>query len=120
MPSSPLLALRAKMTSTLSGLSPWLSDALRRLTTGGSFAVRRLYTDDEEALFQAARPVLLNGIEDVISRGWARSPRALTGRLRRVQPSLRSLGIDIVFNRQDREGATSTDVLNAPSALSVL
>jgi hypothetical protein len=52
----------------LSGLPPWLSDALCRLATGGSFAVRRLYTDDEEVLFQAARPLLLNGIEDVISR----------------------------------------------------
>jgi hypothetical protein len=38
-----------------SGLSPWLSDALCRLASGGSFAVRRLYTDDEEVLFKAAR-----------------------------------------------------------------
>jgi hypothetical protein len=30
--------------------------------------VRQLYTDDEEVLFQAARPILLNGIEDVIGR----------------------------------------------------
>ena len=52
----------------LSGLSPWLSDALCRLASDGSFAVRRLYTDDEEVLFKAARPSLLNGIEDVISR----------------------------------------------------
>ena len=52
----------------LSGLPHWLSDALCRLATGGSFAVRRLYTDDEEVLFEAARPILLNGIEDVISR----------------------------------------------------
>jgi hypothetical protein len=52
----------------LSGLPAWLSDALSRLATGGSFAVRQLYTDDEEVLFQAARPLLLNGIEDVISR----------------------------------------------------
>jgi hypothetical protein len=52
----------------LSGLPNWLSDALCRLATGGSFAVRRLYTDDEEMLFEAARPILLNGIEDVISR----------------------------------------------------
>ncbi len=52
----------------LSGLPVWLSDALCRLASGGSFAVRQLYTDDEEVLFQAARPVLLNGIEDVISR----------------------------------------------------
>jgi hypothetical protein len=52
----------------LSGLPNWLSDALCRLATGGSFAVRRLYTDDEEVLFEAARPILLNGIEEVVSR----------------------------------------------------
>jgi hypothetical protein len=52
----------------LSGLPPWLSDALCRLASGGSFAVRQLYTDDEEVLFKAARPTLLNGIEDVIGR----------------------------------------------------
>jgi multidrug resistance efflux pump len=32
----------------LSGLPSWLSDALCRLATGSSFAVRQLYTDDEE------------------------------------------------------------------------
>ena len=52
----------------LSGLPHWLSDALCRLATGGSFAVRQLYTDDEEVLFEAVPPMLLNGIEDVISR----------------------------------------------------
>jgi len=52
----------------LSGLPEWLSDALCSLATGGSFALRRLYTDDEEVLFEAARPILLNGIEEVISR----------------------------------------------------
>src|SRR5438132_739146 len=52
----------------LSGLPAWLSDALCRLASGGSFAVRQLYTDDEEVLFEAARPILLNGIEEVISR----------------------------------------------------
>jgi hypothetical protein len=52
----------------LSGLPIWLSDALCRLASGGSFAVRQLYSDDEEVLFEAARPILLNGIEEVISR----------------------------------------------------
>ncbi len=52
----------------LSGLPARLSDALCRLASGGSFAVRQLYTDDDEVLFQAARPLLLNGIEDVVSR----------------------------------------------------
>jgi hypothetical protein len=52
----------------LSGLPGWTSDALCRLATGGSFAVRQLYTDAEEVLFEAACPIVLNGIEDVISR----------------------------------------------------
>ena len=52
----------------VSGLPHWLSDALCRLATGGSFAVRQLYTDDEEVLFEASRPILLNGIEEVVSR----------------------------------------------------
>jgi hypothetical protein len=52
----------------MSSLPVWLSDALCRLASGGSFAVRRLYSDDEEVLFEAARPILLNGIEEVVSR----------------------------------------------------
>jgi len=52
----------------LSSLPALLSDALCRLASGGSLAVRRLYTDEDEMLFQAARPILLNGIENVVSR----------------------------------------------------
>src|SRR6516162_618657 len=52
----------------LSNLSQTLSDAFCRLATGVSFGLRRLYTDQDEVLFQAARPILLNSIEDVISR----------------------------------------------------
>jgi hypothetical protein len=52
----------------LSGLTPALSDALCTLATGGGFGTRELYTDDEEKLFEATRPILLNGIEDVATR----------------------------------------------------
>jgi len=52
----------------LSILPGWLSDALCRLASGGSFALRQLYTDADEVLFQAARPTILNGIDDVITR----------------------------------------------------
>jgi hypothetical protein len=52
----------------LSALAPWLSDTLCRLASGGSFAIRQLYTDQDEVLFDAARPIILNGIEDVVSR----------------------------------------------------
>src|SRR5512146_2472226 len=52
----------------LSDLPAWVSDALCRLASGGSFAVRQLYTDRDEVLFQAARPIIPNGIEDIIIR----------------------------------------------------
>ena len=52
----------------VSGLRAWISDTLCRLATGGGFAVRQLYTDQDEVLFDAARPVILNGIEDIVER----------------------------------------------------
>jgi hypothetical protein len=52
----------------LSGLPHGLSDSFCRLATGASFGLRQLFTDADEVLFQAARPILLNGIEDVIGR----------------------------------------------------
>jgi hypothetical protein len=52
----------------LSTLPLCLSDTLCRLASGGSFAVRKLYTDQDEVLFDAARPVILNGIEDFVTR----------------------------------------------------
>jgi hypothetical protein len=39
------------------------------------------------------------------SSGWPKSPRALAGRLRRAQTSLRALGIEISFSREGRGGA---------------
>src|SRR5262249_37862842 len=53
----------------LSFLPPWLSDTLARLATGGGFATRQLYTDDEEKLFDATRPVLLGAVENIVIRG---------------------------------------------------
>jgi hypothetical protein len=52
----------------VSRLSVWLSDAICRLSTGGGFSTRRLYTDAEEARFDVQRPVILNGIEAVATR----------------------------------------------------
>jgi phage/plasmid primase-like uncharacterized protein len=52
----------------VSGLPAWISDTLCRIATGGGFAVRQLYTDGDEVLFDAARPIVLNGIEDIITR----------------------------------------------------
>jgi hypothetical protein len=53
----------------VSYLHPWLSDALCRLSTGGGFSTRTLYEDDEETIFDGQRPVIINGIEEVATRG---------------------------------------------------
>src|SRR5262249_59966755 len=46
----------------VSGLPAWISDTLCRLATGGGFAVRQLYTDQDEGGFRAAPPLVLNGL----------------------------------------------------------
>jgi hypothetical protein len=52
----------------LSGLTGWLSDALCRLSTGGGFATRELYSDADEVIFDVMRPAVLTGIEDLATR----------------------------------------------------
>ena len=53
----------------ISKVPNWLSDGLCCLATGGGFATRALFTDSEETIFDAQRPVLLNGIDSVATRG---------------------------------------------------
>jgi hypothetical protein len=52
----------------LSGTPRWFSDALCRLSTGGGFALRELYTNADEIIFNAQRPIILNGIDDLAVR----------------------------------------------------
>ena len=53
----------------LSHLPVSLSDGLCRLSTGGGFATRELYADLEETILDAQRPIILNGIEEIATRG---------------------------------------------------
>lgn len=53
----------------LSSVPNWLSDGLCRFATGGGFATRALYTNSEECLLDAQRPIILNGIDSVATRG---------------------------------------------------
>jgi hypothetical protein len=52
----------------LSHVPPWLSDAMCRLSTGGGYATRELYTDQDEIIFDSQRPVLLTSIDEVATR----------------------------------------------------
>ncbi len=52
----------------LSKIKDWLSDALCRIATGGGFGARQLYTNTDEVLFEAKRPIIVNGIPTLATR----------------------------------------------------
>ncbi|MCC7388526.1 MAG: hypothetical protein IT431_07125 [Phycisphaerales bacterium] len=69
--------------NNMSGVRPELSDALCALATDGGFATRQLYADDEEAIFSARRPAVLNGIDDPATKSDLRD-RCIALSLRRI------------------------------------
>jgi hypothetical protein len=63
------LAIAAQKNAVLffdnvSSLPQWLSDAIASLATGSGFAVRTLYSQDEETVYGNAVPICFNGIPD--------------------------------------------------------
>lgn len=51
-----------------SDLRASMSDTFCRITTGTGYTKRKLYSDTDEVAIQIARPFLLNGISNIISR----------------------------------------------------
>ncbi len=72
----------------VTALPVWLADALCRLSTGAGFAVRSLYSDRDEELFYAKRPILLNGIGNITGRNDLLD-RAVTLTLPEIAPGAR-------------------------------
>lgn len=52
----------------LSGIQPNISDCLCRLSTGGGFIKRKLFTDGDQYSIDVQRPAILNGIDDIATR----------------------------------------------------
>jgi len=50
----------------VSSLHKWVPDAFCRIATGAGFSTRKLYSDDEEMVFEFCRPIILNGITDFV------------------------------------------------------
>jgi len=73
----------------LSSIPAWLSDALCVLSTGGAFTARTLYSDNEETILEAVRPVIVNGIPDLLARPDL-AERALTVTLYRISGERRT------------------------------
>ena len=72
----------------VSSLSAQMSDALCRMAAGGGFVTRENYSDDAEIIFDAQRPLILNGIADLASRADL-SDRALHITLAPIAPEAR-------------------------------
>ena len=53
----------------VSAIPACLSDALCRVSTGGGFSTRRLYTDASELVIGGTRPTILDGIGEFVTRG---------------------------------------------------
>jgi hypothetical protein len=53
----------------VSVLPSWLSDSLCRLASGGGFAARALFSNDERNVIYAQRPIILNGIDEFVNKG---------------------------------------------------
>jgi putative DNA primase/helicase len=51
----------------LSRVPEWMSNALCRLSTGGGFSARELFSDWGEAVFAGQRPIIINGIGSLAS-----------------------------------------------------
>jgi hypothetical protein len=60
---------RLVVLDNISRLTPELSDVLCGIATGSGKGARQLYTDDEEAILGACNPIILNGIEELLTRG---------------------------------------------------
>jgi hypothetical protein len=52
----------------MSKINDSLSDDLCCVATGGGMAKRTLFTDADETILQVCRPIIMNGIEDILTR----------------------------------------------------
>ena len=99
----------------LSFVPSWLSDALCRLSTGGGFATRTLYENDEETIFTAMRPVILTGIEELANRSDLLD-RSLTLQLPRIPDAKRRTEAEHLREFQEAHSRILGAALDAVSA----
>lgn len=113
----------------LSGLKIELSDAFCCLSSGGTLAGRKLYTDDDEALLTARKPAILNGIDSIATRGdlldrsiivdlpsipeeARRKEKEITAEFEKLHPALLGLILDVTVTGLRR--VSQVDIPNLP------
>ena len=71
--------------NNLSHLSAPMQDALCTLATGGGYGGRKLFTNDEESVWESKRPVIMNGISTLVT-----APDLLDRAIRIESPKLKT------------------------------
>ncbi|MCI4663890.1 MAG: hypothetical protein MRY74_04125 [Neomegalonema sp.] len=74
-----------KVSGALSGAT---SDAMCRISLGGAHSVRALYSNSQETIYKAACPIMVNGIDDMVTRPDLAS-RSVALRLAAIPPENR-------------------------------
>ena len=92
-----------------------MSDSLCKLATGAGFTTRALYTDDEEAIFEGARPIILNGIPDFAARPDF-SDRTILLRLPPISDERRMTEAELWRDFNENAGKILGAILNGVSA----
>jgi hypothetical protein len=100
----------------ISKIPNWLSDGFCRLSTGGGLSTRELYTDSEETLFNVTRPLILNGINDLATRGDL-VDRSIIIDLPRINGGSRKLERDIVREFEAAKPKIFGSILNLLSGI---
>lgn len=99
----------------LSGIKQDMSDALCCLATGGSLGKRQLFSNDDETLLVAKRPIIINGINDLLDKTDLAS-RALQLFLPPIPPSKRRAKRDLDAAYQRAKPRLLGALLDAVSA----
>jgi len=81
----------------VSYIKPDMSDALCRLSTGGGFSTRKMYSDSDEVIFDVTRPVIINGIANIIPKNDF-ADRALVVNMKSIRDEKRKTEEDIWKN----------------------
>jgi putative DNA primase/helicase len=98
----------------LSSVPAWVADALCRLATGSGFATRMLHTDRSESIFEAARPIILNGIPSLTDRADL-ADRAMTIHLATIAEEMRSPEDELLAAFEAKRPAISGALFDAVS-----
>jgi hypothetical protein len=99
----------------LSSVPAWFADGLCRMATGSGFSTRMLHTDRTEVIFEASRPIVLNGIPLLTDRADL-ADRAVTIHLAALSEDVRNSEDELLAAFETKRPTILGALLDAVSA----